>query len=105
MTLGVYYLVWYYKANRELRDYGLASPGASPGGSPMLSLLAITVGWIVLIPPFISMYQTFGRVATAQRIAGLPGEASPLLGRHELLCRVMPAYRQRSAQCRVAVAG
>ncbi len=80
VTLGVYYLFWYYQANRELRDYARASGGGALGGSPLLSLLAITVGWIVLIPPFISMYQTFGRIATAQRIAGIPGEASPLLG-------------------------
>jgi hypothetical protein len=80
VTLGIYYLVWYYKINRELRDYGRATETPELGDSPVISLLAISVGWLVLIPPFVSMYRTFARIATAQNTAGVETEASPLLG-------------------------
>ena len=45
VTLGIYYLVWYYKTNRELVDYGV-------GDSPGLSLVAITLGGFLIVPPF-----------------------------------------------------
>jgi Domain of unknown function (DUF4234) len=57
VTLGIYYFVWYYKTNRELRDYGRAV-GRDLGDSPFTSLLAITIGWLILVPPFVSMFAT-----------------------------------------------
>ena len=74
VTFGIYYVVWYYKINRELRD--AAGIDVSPG----VALLAITLGWIVLVPPFVSWYRTFQRIVGAQRSAGLAQEASPTLG-------------------------
>ena len=47
VTLGIYYLVWYYKTNRELHDYGIEV-------EPVVSLLAITLGGLLIIPPFVS---------------------------------------------------
>ena len=74
VTLGIYYLVWYYKINRELRD--AAGIDVSPG----VALLAISVGWLVIVPPFVSWYRTFVRIAEAQQKAGVSSEASPVLG-------------------------
>jgi hypothetical protein len=74
VTLGIYYVVWYYKINRELRD--AAGVAVSPG----IALLAITLGWIVIVPPFVSWYRTFGRIVDAQRDAGVAQEANPVLG-------------------------
>ena len=74
VTLGIYYVVWYYKVNRELRD--AAGIDVSPG----VALLAITLGWLVIVPPFVSWYRTFERIVTAQRAAGVSSEASPVLG-------------------------
>jgi hypothetical protein len=74
VTFGIYYVVWYYKVNRELRD--AAGIDVSPG----IALLAVTLGWLVLVPPFVSWYRTFERIVTAQRAAGVTGEASPILG-------------------------
>ena len=48
--------------------------------SPVVALLAVTVGWIVIVPPFVSWYRTFARIAEAQRSAGLASEANPILG-------------------------
>jgi hypothetical protein len=71
LTLGIYYLVWYYKINRELRDLGRATGQEQRlGTSPFTSLLAITVGWLVLVPPFVSTYRTLRRIEHAQTIGG-----------------------------------
>ena len=74
VTLGIYYCVWYYKINRELRD------AAGINVSPVVALLAVTVGWLVIVPPFISWYRTFQRIVEAQRKVGIANEASPVLG-------------------------
>jgi len=74
VTLGIYYLVWYYKINRELRDAGGIDV------SPVVALLAVSIGWVVVVPPFFSWYRTFERIVAAQRAAGTHGEASPILG-------------------------
>jgi Domain of unknown function (DUF4234) len=74
VTLGIYYVVWYYKINRELRD------ASGIEVSPVVAIVAITIGWIVIVPPFFSWYRTFERIVQAQRSAGVTGEASPVLG-------------------------
>jgi hypothetical protein len=74
VTLGIYYIVWYYKVNRELRD------ACGIDVSPFVALLAITIGWIIIVPPFVSWYRTFKRVATAQGSAGVQSEVNPILG-------------------------
>ena len=74
VTLGIYYLVWYYKVNRELRD------AAGIDVDPFVAVLAITIGWLIIVPPFVSWYHTFERIQQAQRQAGLTSEANPILG-------------------------
>jgi Domain of unknown function (DUF4234) len=74
VTLGIYYVVWYYKINRELRD------ACGVNVSPAVAVIAITLGWIVIVPPFVSWYRTFERIVEAQRGAGVASEASPILG-------------------------
>jgi hypothetical protein len=74
ITFGIYYVVWYYKINRELRD------ASGIEVSPVVAILAITIGWIIIVPPFISWYRTFGRILTAQRAVGTRNEANPVIG-------------------------
>jgi hypothetical protein len=74
ITLGIYYVVWYYKINRELRD--AANIDVSPG----IATIAITFGALIIIPPFVSFYRTFRRIRTAQDAAGVPDPAMPWLG-------------------------
>lgn len=64
VTLWLYYLVWYYKINREMRDFGV---DVSPGGA----LLAITLGGFLIVPPFVSTWRTFKRIRQLQQKAGL----------------------------------
>lgn len=73
VTLGIYYLYWYYATNRELRDYGIRVV-------PSLSLYAITVGGLLLVPPFVSEWRYYGRIVRAQEKAGLEHRASHVLG-------------------------
>jgi hypothetical protein len=74
VTFGIYYFVWYYKINRELRD------AAGIDVSPVVALVAVTIGWLVIVPPFVSWYRTFERIRSAQRAAGVTSEASSVLG-------------------------
>jgi hypothetical protein len=74
VTFGIYYFVWYYKINRELRD--AAGINVSPG----VALLAVSIGWFVIVPPFVSWYRTFQRIVEAQRQAGITNEANPVMG-------------------------
>jgi hypothetical protein len=80
VTLGIYYLFWYFFINRELRDFGRASTEGRIEVNPWISLLAVTFGWLLIVPPFVSMYRTFGRIRTAQEIADVGPKASPVLG-------------------------
>jgi hypothetical protein len=72
LTLGIYYFVWYYKTNRELRLYGDVNAG--------LSLLAITLGGFLIIPPFVSTWRYFVRIKDAQVEAGLEHPISHVTG-------------------------
>lgn len=63
VTFGVYYLYWYYQANRELKDYGA-------GRRPLVSLLAQFPGGILIIPPFVSWWHFIGRIQEAEDRSG-----------------------------------
>lgn len=71
-TLGIYGMYWWYQVNRELRDLGRARGSHELGDSPGLSLLAVTLGWLVIVPPFVSIYKGVQRTQAAQRLAGIP---------------------------------
>lgn len=59
ITLGIYYFVWWYKINREARDSGVE---VKPG----LALMAVLIGWLIIVPPYISIFRTGERVARMQ---------------------------------------
>lgn len=71
ITFGIYALVWYYKINKELRDYD-TSIVVKPG----LALLSLFVPIVGLV----SIYNTGKRIRQAQTVAGIVPEASGLLG-------------------------
>lgn len=74
VTLGVYYVVWWYKINRELRDFD-PSIEVSPG----TSVLAITIGALIVVPPFVSTLNTGSRIEQAQHGVGLR-TCTPVVG-------------------------
>src|SRR5919108_5021255 len=73
VTLGVYHFVWYYKINNELRNNGQHN-------DPTLALLAILLGGIVIVPPFVSYYRTARRIREAQEPTGATELMVPVLG-------------------------
>jgi hypothetical protein len=71
ITLGIYGFAWWYFIHRELRDYGRTKSTTELGTSPGTSLLAITLGALVIVPLLVSVYNCFKRVQAAQRLAGI----------------------------------
>lgn len=70
LTLGVYSAVWYYKVNREMRDYGSASGDSELAESkPVRSVLAVTIGSVLVIPVLVSYVRMVERVQRVERIA------------------------------------
>ncbi len=69
ITLGIYHLVWWYRINRELRDYG-AAKGYDLGQNPTNSVLALFPGGIIIVPALITYWRGTKRVQGAARLAG-----------------------------------
>jgi hypothetical protein len=62
-------LVWWYRINCELRDFGQAK-GYDLGQSPMNSLLAAFPGGLILVPALITYWRGGERIQGAARLAG-----------------------------------
>jgi Domain of unknown function (DUF4234) len=81
LTLGIYTLVWYYKINREMRDFGRAHGDERLANSnPVLSILAVTLGSLVLIPAWVSYWRTTGRIRHMQRLCNVSESSGWLIG-------------------------
>jgi hypothetical protein len=76
LTLGIYFFVWYYKTNREMSELGRARGTDELGDNPVTSLLAVTLGALIVVPAVVSLYNTFARTQAAARLTG----AEPLNG-------------------------
>jgi hypothetical protein len=68
ITLGIYYVYWWYQINREMVDLGRYYNADRLGDNAFLSLLAVFPGSIVLIPAYVSLYNTVKRVQRAQEV-------------------------------------
>src|SRR3954454_5725635 len=96
ITFGIYHLVWWYRINREMRDFGRAS-GYDLGQHPTNSLLALSPGAFIVIPPFVSYWRGTERVQGAARVA----QSEPVNGWIALILFLLlgiayPAYLQAS---------
>ncbi len=69
ITLGIYHLVWWYRINRELRDYGRAK-GYDLGQNPTNSVLALFPGGLIIVPALVSYWRGVKRVQGAARLGG-----------------------------------
>lgn len=96
VTLGIYHLVWWYRINCELRDFGRAR-GHDLGRNPTNSVLALFPGCFILVPPLVSYWRGAERIQSASRLAGrepLNGWIAIIL--YLLLVPVLWAYMQVS---------
>jgi hypothetical protein len=73
ITLGIYYIYWYYVSNRDLQRDGIDV-------DPVVSTLAITIGGLLIIPPFVSQWRFYKRIREAQRGANLDPQINHVLG-------------------------
>jgi hypothetical protein len=68
LTLSIYVYVWYYRINREMRDFGRSHGDEKLANSnPTLSILAVTLGGLVIVPALVSYWNTTGRIRRMQR--------------------------------------
>ena len=74
ITFGIYFLYWYYKINDELRRY--EHDGTI---SPTRSLMAVLFGWMIIVPPFIALYNTGKHVQGVERRRGIQPQLEPAL--------------------------
>ena len=96
ITLGIYHLVWWYRINRELRDYGRAKR-YDLGQSPANSVLALFPGGLIIVPALITYWRGTKRIQGAARIGGqepLSGWIAVIL--YFVLAPAFSAYLQMS---------
>ena len=74
ITLGIYFFYWYYKINDELRSFK-----HDETISPVRSLMAMIFGWIIIVPPFIAMYNTAKHVQAVEQRLGIQPQIEPAL--------------------------
>ncbi len=82
VTLGIYYLYWYYASNADLNEYGeqLEEPKNPLRVSAGIALLAITVGGLLIVPPFVSQWRFYKRIRKAQELVGLDPRINHVAG-------------------------
>jgi Domain of unknown function (DUF4234) len=74
ITFGIYFFYWYWKINDELSAYE-----RDDSISPTRSLMAILFGWIIIVPPFIAIYNTAKHVQGSERRLAIQPELEPAL--------------------------
>ena len=75
VTFTIYHFVWYYMINREIRDHS----GEDVWVEPVVSVLALIVGTVLVIPALVSLYRTAARVRRVQLKVGAAKTISPVL--------------------------
>jgi hypothetical protein len=79
ITIGIYYIFWWYFINREMRDLGHAR-NTDLGQNPGNSVLAITLGALIIVPAIVSMWRTCDRIQRSQEVAGVErGANGPII--------------------------
>src|SRR5262249_3572766 len=67
-----YWCVWYYRVNREMRDYGRTRADRPLASSrPGLSILAVTLGSLVVVPALVSRWRAVRRMQACERFVTL----------------------------------
>jgi len=74
ITLGIYFFYWYYKINDELRRYE-----HDETISPARSLMAVLFGWLIIVPPFIALYNTGKHVQGVEQAKAIQPQLEPAL--------------------------
>src|SRR5436309_10898974 len=73
VTLGIYFVFWYYFVNKEMAEVGRARNSDELGDSPGTSVLAVTLGALIIVPAFVSLYNAWKRLNSGERLTELSG--------------------------------
>jgi hypothetical protein len=74
ITIGIYFFYWYWKINDELSAFE-----HDDSISPTRSLMAILFGWIIIVPPFIAIYNTAKHVQGDEQRLEVQPQLEPAL--------------------------
>jgi len=74
ITIGIYFVVWYYKINKEIKQHE-----NDETMSPMRSLMAMIFGWLIIVPPFLAMYNTSKHVQKMEERLDVRSPIEPIL--------------------------
>jgi magnesium-transporting ATPase (P-type) len=80
VTILIYAFFWWYFINREMADYGRVRGTSELGDSPTKSVLAITLGALVIVPAVWTTVTTFQRIQKLQRLTGQPTPINGWIG-------------------------
>ena len=80
ITIGIYGIFHYYYVNKELAELGKARGTTELGENPMMSVLAIVPGAILIIPAFVSVWNTWQRQNKARQMFGVQAGIEPVPG-------------------------
>lgn len=69
--IPIYLWFFWYRINKELAVYGQSKGTEECGTSPGKSLLAVTLGALIVVPAIISFFKTHKRLVAAQKLAGV----------------------------------
>ena len=98
ITIGIYYIFWWYYINREMRDFGRAK-GTDLGQNPANSVLAITLGALIIVPAIVTLSPPSRDPMAA---AGDDGRPASIGGERPVIficsCGSAPAAEQAHAQ-------
>jgi hypothetical protein len=68
ITIGIYGIYWWYQINREMVDLGRARSADGLGENATTSLLAAFPGFLIIVPPYVSLYNGIKRMQRAQEV-------------------------------------
>ena len=79
ITLGIYGIFWWYFINSEMNELGKTYDDDYLENSPGMATLAATVGVVLIVPPFVTLWRTCKRIERSQeRVVG-SNNFSPVL--------------------------
>lgn len=66
----IYLWIFWYRVNKEMAAYGQSKGTDECGTSPGKSLLAVTLGALIIVPAIVSFFRTHKRLVATQKLAG-----------------------------------
>lgn len=67
LLFGIYAIYWLHRASKEMQAWS----GGRIDYNPTQTILALTLGWFLIVPGFVALVSFQGRIREAQRMAGL----------------------------------